>query len=213
MSYVNRVDSLAYNYGVANCLILSQVCVASSRSTEKATFQLLQACNHCHYTMASFFFVEIILHPCSKWLQPAVLICLVLKVNQYFLEATKMWSVWCFVRQKWKLNKWSSVLQNSQMGLSGTRSKMILCAVCVTKGKRPGWMFVCLSCGVCSECVCVLPCVLVWSVSKSIIWPPACLRGKARSVFWETGPLWRTVEWHEFYKVSINTSVWVLIFF
>jgi len=55
MSCVNSVDSLAYNYGVANCFILSQVCVASSRSTEQATFQLLQACNHCHYTMASFY--------------------------------------------------------------------------------------------------------------------------------------------------------------
>ncbi len=51
--------------------------------------------------------------------------------------------------------------------------------------------------------------MFVWSVSKSIIWPPACLRGKARSVFSETGPLWTTVEveWYEAYKVYIITLV------
>lgn len=50
MSDVNRADSWACNYGGANCLILSQVSVASSRSTEKATVQLLLPL----YTMASF---------------------------------------------------------------------------------------------------------------------------------------------------------------
>lgn len=62
MSDVNRADSLTYNYGEANCLILSQVYVASSGSAAQATVQLFTT-NHRYYIMGSFSFrPEIHLH-------------------------------------------------------------------------------------------------------------------------------------------------------